>query len=200
MSVLESVLLGYYPGPYAEYIDFHKKRLGGRQERKVILEKAIEALDLVHMAERKDQPFASLRHGDRKKLELARALINDPKLVLLDEPVAGLSISETWRIADLILKLRGSGTTVLLVEHDIDWVKQMSDVIVLLSQGKKVAQGTPREISDKEVTDAYLAWTFVSLEFESPLAQSTNALVSGFMTHQRERSRYGINRRENKEG
>jgi ABC-type branched-subunit amino acid transport system ATPase component len=157
MSVLESVLLGFYPGPYAEYIDFHEKRLGGMQEQKVILEKAIEALDLVHMTERKDQPSASVRHGDRKKLELARALINDPKLVLMDEPVAGLSISETWRIADLILKLKESGTTVLLVEHDIDWVRQISDVIVVLSQGKKVSQGTPREISEEELTDAYLA-------------------------------------------
>jgi ABC-type branched-subunit amino acid transport system ATPase component len=157
MSVMESVLLGFYPGPYAEYIAFHKKRLGLRLAQKEILDKVMGVLDLLHMTERKDQPYASLRHGDRKRLELARALINDPKLVLLDEPVAGLGISETWRIADVILKLKESGTTVLLVEHDIDWVMQISDMIVVLSQGKKVAQGTPIEIKDEELADAYLA-------------------------------------------
>jgi ABC-type branched-subunit amino acid transport system ATPase component len=90
-------------------------------------------------------------------LEVARALATDPQLILLDEPAAGLNETEMLRMAEIIRKIRESGITVLLVEHHMDLVMNISDEIVVLNYGEKVAEGTPEEVKrDENVIDVYL--------------------------------------------
>jgi ABC-type branched-subunit amino acid transport system ATPase component len=114
-------------------------------------------LDFVHLAGRENQPTSSLPYDDQKRLELARAIISRPKMILLDEPVAGLNISEAEKMGDTILKLKESGITILLVEHDMNVVMWISDMIVVLNYGEKIAQGPPVEIQkDGRVIAAYL--------------------------------------------
>lgn len=117
----------------------------------------MEMLDFVNLADRQDQPGSSLPCGDQKRLELARALVSRPKMILLDEPVSGLNASETEEMADLILKLKASGITILLVEHDMNLVMRVADMIVVLNYGEKFAEGRPTEIqNDNRVIAAYL--------------------------------------------
>jgi len=98
-----------------------------------------------------------LAFGWQRLLELARALASMPKLLLLDEPAAGLNMGETLQLGDLIRKIRDQGVTVLLVEHDMSLTMEISDAIVVLDQGKKIAEGPPRSIQKNEaVMRAYL--------------------------------------------
>ena len=99
----------------------------------------------------------SLPFGKQRIVELSRALASEPKLVLLDEPASGLNIYETEELADRILRIRDLGITILLVEHDMSLVMDISDEIAVLNYGRKIAEGTPREVqSDREVINIYL--------------------------------------------
>lgn len=157
MSVLEHVISGFYPGIPIESIDFPVKTAKAGREQKDISEKAMEILKSVNMAEKKDSLCSSLIYEEQKRVELARAFVSGPKMILLDEPIAGLNISGAWALADLILKQKEAGTSVLLVEHGMDIVMKISDMIIVLDDGKKLAQGTPHEIeNDDRVIEIYL--------------------------------------------
>ena len=119
-------------------------------------ERTRQVLADVGLADRPDWPAVVLSHGDRRLLVLAMALASDPRLLLLDEPTAGMSPQETRRMTELIPRLAG-GRTVILVEHDMDVVMSISTSILVLSRGAKLAEGTPAEIQrDARVQEAYL--------------------------------------------
>jgi ABC-type branched-subunit amino acid transport system ATPase component len=114
-------------------------------------------LDFIGLAELAEQPAGELSYGDRKRVELARALVSRPKLVLLDEPVAGLNPAETDEMGRVLLKVRETGVSLILVEHDMALVMRVSDKVVVLHFGRKIAEGTPHEMQHHpEVIATYL--------------------------------------------
>jgi branched-chain amino acid transport system ATP-binding protein len=130
---------------------------GVKREERSILEAAQERLNIVGLIHKANEPASGLPLGERKFLEIARALATDPALILLDEPAAGLNETEILRMAEIIRKIRESNVTILLVEHHMDLVMGISDEILVLNYGQKIAEGTPEEIkSDRKVIDAYL--------------------------------------------
>jgi len=157
MTVLENVMTGCYlrskTGIPAATLHLPSV---WREERE-ITEKSLRLLDEVGLADRAMDPSGSLPLGQQRMLEIVRALASEPRLILLDEPVAGLSGPETRNLADLIGRIRDSGVTVLLVEHDMSLVMDISDEVLVLEYGRKIAEGTPREIqNDEKVIAAYL--------------------------------------------
>jgi ABC-type branched-subunit amino acid transport system ATPase component len=157
MSALENVMVGFHARTSSGFMACLARTFKVRREEREVWERAMETLDLVNLAGREGQPSFSLPAGDQKRLELARALVSGPKMILLDEPVSGLNSAETDEMADLILKLRARGITVLLVEHDMNFVMRLSDSIIVLNYGEKLAEGPPGEIqNDEKVISAYL--------------------------------------------
>jgi len=120
-------------------------------------EAAYELLEFVGVAGRADELAENLSYGDQRRLEIARAMATKPKLLCLDEPAAGFNPAEKARLMDLIRKVRDQGYTVLLIEHDMRLVMGVTDRIVVLEFGRKIAEGTPAEIRDNPaVIAAYL--------------------------------------------
>ncbi len=118
---------------------------------------AMEALDTFGLADKAELPAGVLPYGDKKRLEMARAFVSQPVLTLLDEPVAGLNPEETARIAGLIRQMRLSGKTMVLVEHDMELVMGVSDRVVVLDGGSRIAAGSPEEVrTNPLVLEAYL--------------------------------------------
>lgn len=157
MTVLENVMAGCYLRSRTG-IPTAALRLPSvwREERR-IREKSLRLLADVGLADRADDPAASLPLGLQRMLEIGRGLAAEPVLILLDEPVAGLSAPETRKLAVLIGRIREAGVTVLLVEHDMSLIMEISDEVLVLDYGRKIAEGTPREIqNNKKVIAAYL--------------------------------------------
>ena len=147
MKVLDNVIVG----ALIETKDVEKAR-----------EKALEALRLVGMENKKDLPAASLTLVDRKRLEMARALATTPDVLLLDEVIAGLNPKETEEAIELISRIRDQGITIFMVEHVMKAIMSISDRIMVLHHGEKIAEGAPEEISgDQRVIDAYLGERYV---------------------------------------
>jgi ABC-type branched-subunit amino acid transport system ATPase component len=157
MSVAENVMVGLHTTfPYGFTAAALRLPLVGRQERR-FRETAREILAFVGLAERAEQKAGSLPFGQQRLLEIARALAPSPRLVLLDEPAAGLNNHETEMLGELILRIRDRGVTVLLVEHDMDLVMGISQEVLVLESGAWIAEGTPREVQNNpRVITAYL--------------------------------------------
>jgi branched-chain amino acid transport system ATP-binding protein len=131
-----------------------------REEKEISL-RSEEVLQFMGLSLKADQPASGLPYGDQKRLEIARTLAMKPRLLLLDEPVAGLNLQETEEMSRTILKIRDTGITVILVEHDMNLVMGISDTITVLNYGKKIAEGNPEEIQkNPEVIKAYLGEEF----------------------------------------
>jgi branched-chain amino acid transport system ATP-binding protein len=124
--------------------------------------KALEVLEFVGLIDKKDVLGKSLTIADRKRLELARALATDPALLLLDEVMAGLRPAEVDEVIKIIRKINGRGITVFLIEHIMQAIMSLSDLIVVIHYGKKIAEGEPEEIaSNEQVIKAYLGEEYV---------------------------------------
>jgi len=157
MTVLENVMVGCHRLGKASMISAILCLPSTLNEEKVMEEKAIEALEFCGMADLMDLASDSLPYGQLKKLEIARALASEPALVLLDEPAAGLNDTETVELSQLITKIVDKGITVLLVEHNMGLVMDISDEVLVLNYGELLAQGIPSVIQkDPKVIAAYL--------------------------------------------
>ena len=129
----------------------------GRRRQEAIAETSLDALQRMRLLDMADQPAGNLAYGQKKLLEIARALALKPKLLLLDEPAAGLNATETGELAERIQTLRAEGLTILLVEHDMPMVMRVCSRIVVLETGRKIADGDPAGIrADPAVRAAYL--------------------------------------------
>ncbi|GAB4532583.1 MAG: ABC transporter ATP-binding protein [Anaerolineae bacterium] len=155
MTVLENVMMGRYRYERAGLI---RSALGlANQEERQTRAAALQRLKRVGLADKANFPAPSLPLGEQRLLELARALAAEPRLLLLDEPTAGLNAVETVRLAATISRIRANDVTVLLVEHDMSLVMSVADWIVVLDYGDKLAEGRPEEIrNNPRVVEAYL--------------------------------------------
>jgi len=157
MTALENVMVGRHPRSRAGFLAGMLHLPGTWREEREIEARAREALDFLGIAELAGAEATSLSYGQQRAVELARALASDPELLLLDEPAAGLNMRETVELAKLVGRIRERGITVLLVEHDMGLVMGISDEVVVLSYGQKIADAEPRAVQqDPEVIRVYL--------------------------------------------
>jgi len=158
MTVLENLML-VPPGQAGEQIwnPWLFAFKVSRQEEQII-QKALEVLEFVDLAHLQDEYAANLSGGQKKLLELARTLMCDPRLILLDEPGAGVNRTLMRKlVADIERLRREKGITFFVIEHDMDLVTQLCDTVIVMSEGAKLAEGTPDEVKrDERVLEAYL--------------------------------------------
>ena len=157
MTVLENVMVGLHSKSKSGLFACSFKAPWTIKEERRIREEAHEWLRFVGIEQLADIQASNLPFGKGRMLEIARAMACKPRMILMDEPAAGLNSQETVGLAELIRKIRDLGVTVVLVEHDMELVMDICDRIVVLNLGQKLAEGTPREIQDNhEVIAAYL--------------------------------------------
>jgi len=157
MTVLENLMVGRHIHSRSGFIAGMLNLPSTWREEREIREKSIEILEFLGIAAHAETEAASLAYGQQRVVEIGRALACEPRLLLLDEPAAGLNMRETKEMGDLIAKIRDRGVTVLLVEHDMALVMRISDEIVVLSYGQKIAEDRPLGIQkNAEVIRVYL--------------------------------------------
>jgi branched-chain amino acid transport system ATP-binding protein len=158
MTALENILVGRDPRLAATWIDEIVGRPSTRRAERKSVEDALELLAFVGLKGMGDALARNLPYGAQRRLEIARALANEPRLLLLDEPTAGMNPQESEVMTQFIRKLRDElGITILLIEHDMQVVMDISDQITVLDYGTKIAEGEPKEIqSNQRVIEAYL--------------------------------------------
>jgi len=157
MSVLDNVVIGQHCRTNTGVFGAILKTFAARKEEKKVHDRAMEILNFVRLDGEAEEKAKNLPYGKQRRLEMARALATDPDLMLLDEPAAGMNPQETNQLIGLIDKLNGMGKTVLLIEHDMKLVMGISQRIMVLDYGKKIADGPPEKVrNDEKVIRAYL--------------------------------------------
>ncbi|MBV9121391.1 MAG: ABC transporter ATP-binding protein [Chloroflexi bacterium] len=157
MSVLENVMVGRHTKAVASLPELMFRLPRARRDEEAIAQAAGNQLELVELGVPANTPAAILTAGQQRLLAIARALASEPRLLLLDEPAAGLNPNERDKLAGIIRKLHQSGMTVLLVEHDMGFVMGLAQRVVVLDYGRKLADGSPDEVrGDAQVIAAYL--------------------------------------------
>ncbi|TFG68926.1 MAG: ABC transporter ATP-binding protein [Thermomicrobiales bacterium] len=158
MTVLENILVGMHLQLNSNMLDHVLASRRQQREEDAATARAGELLGLVGLAGRENELAKNLPYGDQRRLELARALGNNPALLLLDEPTAGMNPNETAEMTELIGRLRRDmGLSILLIEHDMRVVMGISDHILVMDHGERISEGAPEEVRrDPRVIEAYL--------------------------------------------
>jgi branched-chain amino acid transport system ATP-binding protein len=157
MSALDNVMTGCHAQMRASLVDSLLHTPRQRAEERTVRERARELLKFVGLEGDADNYARNLSYGHQRRLEIARALATDPKLLLLDEPAAGMNPREKEGLIALIRRIRDKGVTVFLIEHDMHLVMNLSERVTVLDHGEKIAEGTPEAVrNDERVIEAYL--------------------------------------------
>jgi branched-chain amino acid transport system ATP-binding protein len=157
MTALENVMVGRHVRTRQGVFGAILRHKAARQEEEAIRARAQELLDFVGIGEFANRTARGLAYGDQRRLEIARALATEPKLLALDEPAAGMNATEKLGLRELLVKIQRAGITILLIEHDVKLMMGLCDRISVLEYGKLIAEGLPAEIQkNKAVIEAYL--------------------------------------------
>jgi branched-chain amino acid transport system ATP-binding protein len=157
MSAIENVMTGRHSRSRRGFLDAALRLPSSQKEEEDIYLQAMRFLNLVGLGDKAQENALSIPFGQQKLVAIARAMASEPKLVMLDEPGSGLNALEKESLGELIQRIRDLGTTVLLVEHDVNMVMRIAEWVVVLDYGQKISEGTPNQVrKDPKVIAAYL--------------------------------------------